>query len=100
MNFLIWSVAGFLFLISLTMGWKLKKFLWLLLPIILSLPISFGVWALVIRSPEMAKTGLGIIALAPVILIIIAVLNLIAALIGGIIGVIIRKITIKKRPNS
>lgn len=91
MNFLIWSSAGLLFLISLIIGWKLKKILWLFLPIILSLPISFGVWVLVIHSPEMAKTGLGIIALAPVFLIIIAVLNLIAALIGGIIGVIIGK---------
>ena len=65
------------------------------MPIILSLPISFGVWALVIRSSEMAKTGLGIIELAPVFLIILAVVNLIAALLGGIIGIIIRKYFIK-----
>ena len=91
MNLLTWSAAALTFFIALAIGWKLKKFLWIFLPIILSLPISFGVWALVINSPEMAKAGLGIIALAPAFLIILAVVNLIAALIGGVIGVIIGK---------
>ncbi len=88
LNSLIWLSVAVVFVISFTLGWKLKRILWLFLPIILSLPISFGTWILAVNTPEMAKTGLGVIAVAPAVLIIIAFLNFCAALIGGVIGLI------------
>ncbi len=91
MNSLIWTVAGVVFIFSFLIGWALKRFRWLFLPIILSLPVSFGVWLLAIQMPEMAKAGLGIIALGPVILIIMGFVNLIAAIVGGLIGTIVGK---------
>ena len=91
MNLLIWLTAGFVFILSFAIGWGLKRFRWLFLPIILSLPVSFCVWLLAIQMPEMAKAGLGIIALGPVILIIMGFINLIAAAVGGVIGTIVSK---------
>ena len=91
MNLLIWLAAGFVFIFSFAIGWVVKRFRWLFLPIILSLPVSFGVWLLAIQMPEMAKAGLGIIALGPVILIIMGFINLIAAAVGGVIGTIVGK---------
>lgn len=79
------------FVVSAAIGWLLKRFRWLFLPLILSLPISFGTWALVVHTPEMARVGLGIIAVGPVFLILIAVLNVTVSLIGGIVGIIISK---------
>ena len=92
MNTLIWIAAGAVLALSFALGFWLKKLRWVFLPVLLSLPASFGVWIFSIQSPQMAKAGLGIIALGPVVLIIIAVVNLAASLIGAMAGVIIGKI--------
>ncbi len=91
MNTLIQLSMALVFIISAVIGWLFKRFRWLFLPLILSLPISFGVWALVVHTSEMARVGLGIIALAPVFLILIAGLNLVVALVGGIVGIFVSK---------
>ncbi len=91
MNIIIWTAAGICLLLSALICRYLKHWAWIILGLALSLPISFGGWILVIHTPQIARTGLGIIALAPVMLIMVTIIDLTAALIGGVIVIVWRK---------
>lgn len=93
MNIIIWATAAVCLILSAVICRFLKRWPWIFLGLLLSLPISFSSWLLVINTPQIARVGLGIIAVAPVLLIMMGFIDLVAALLGGIIGIIWNKKT-------
>lgn len=91
MNTIIWIAAGICFLVSAVICRYLKHWAWIFLGIIFSLPVSFGLWLIAVNTKDMTKVGLGIIALAPVMLIMMAFIDLVAAIVGGAAGIIWRR---------
>lgn len=74
------------FIAAFFIGFRTKKFSFLILELFLGLGIGILNVYLYIAITPPVQAGLGIIALVPVLFILFPFLNLISALIGGIVG--------------
>lgn len=76
--------------VAFAIGFFTKRFIFLILSVLCGAVIAaVSLWLYLSFAPP--DIGLGIIALLPVLVIIISILHLGAALLGGIIGTIVGK---------
>jgi len=79
------------FLISFLIGFKTKKYIFLILDVFLGLGIGIlNIYLYLIFTPPV-EAGLGIIALVPVMFILFSIFNISTALIGGTVGAFVGK---------
>ncbi len=87
-----YSSMALSFALAFAIGFFTKRFWTLVFSLILSVVIGFyGTFLYINFDASVAKAGLGIIAIAPVLIIFFIGFNLAAALVGGLIGSFVGK---------
>ncbi|MDO8600809.1 MAG: hypothetical protein Q7R73_04395 [bacterium] len=91
MSLLFWALIGVSFAGAFAIGFFTRRFISLIFSLSFGAGIgAFSFWLFLV-SPSAHTVGLGIIAVAPVMIILFGAFNIFAALFGGIIGILIGK---------
>ncbi|MDO8560788.1 MAG: hypothetical protein Q7R91_01065 [bacterium] len=98
MNNIFLALMGISFAGAFAVGFFTKRYLSLIISLLFGLGVAaFSFWLFLVL-PSTQKIGLGIIALIPAMAIIFGALNILASLVGGLIGTFIGKG--ENRPQS
>ncbi|MDP3762869.1 MAG: hypothetical protein Q8Q97_02245 [bacterium] len=98
MNPVFTALLGISFAGAFAIGFFTKRYLSLILSLLFGLGVAaFSFWLFFVL-PSTQKIGLAVIALIPVTAIIFGALNVLASLLGGIIGTFIGKRKSRSQP--